>query len=148
MIPEVTVRTLVIESGWIFPDSELTNNREETIMLPIELNAAARSGSEFADRIMLNLALHAIAQRHSLEEFKSCIRVCADNAAVFPDEVSLHWPEMPGYSPRHHDLFRRAFLASFEYLTSNIMDFGEGSQDPDHEQLTRILRKSGFHVGG
>ena len=117
-------------------------------MLPIELNAAARSGSEFADRIMLNLALHAIAQRHSLEEFKSRIRVCADNAAVFPNEVCHHWPDMPGYSPRHHDLFRRAFLASFEYLTSDIMDFEEGSQDPDHEQLTRILRKSGFHVGG
>jgi len=26
MIPEVTVRTFVIEPGWIFPDSELTNN--------------------------------------------------------------------------------------------------------------------------
>jgi len=26
MIPEVTVRTLVIESGRIFPDNELTNN--------------------------------------------------------------------------------------------------------------------------
>ena len=117
-------------------------------MPSIEMKAAARSGSEFADRIMLNLALHAIAQRHSLEEFKSRIRVCADNAAVFPDEVCRHWPDMPGYSPHNHDMFRRAFLASFEYLTSNIMDFEEGSQDPDHEQLTRILRKSGFHIGG
>lgn len=54
-------------------------------MLPSELTAAVRSGSEFADRIMLNLALHAIAQRHSLEEFKSRSRVCADNAALFPN---------------------------------------------------------------
>lgn len=117
-------------------------------MLSIELNAAERSGSEFAERIMLNLALHAIAQRNTLEEFKSCIRVCADNAAVFPDEVFHHWPDMPGYSPRNHDLFRRAFLASFAYLALGIIDFEVGSTDPDHEQLARILRKSGFQVEG
>ena len=91
-------------------------------MLPIELNAAERSGSEFAERIMLNLALHAIAQGYTLEEFKSCIRVCADNAAVFPDDVFHNWTDMPGYSPRNHDLFRRAFLASLAYLASDIND--------------------------
>ena len=91
-------------------------------MLSFELHAAERSGSEFTERIILNLVLHAFAQGYAREEFKSCIRVCADNAAVFPDDVFHNWTDMPGYSPRNHDLFRRAFLASFAHLTSDIND--------------------------
>lgn len=104
---------------------------------------------------MLNLALHAIAQRYSLEEFKSRIRVCADNAALFPNEVFHHWPDMPRYSPRHHDLFRRAFLASLEYIFHRTSWISRRGQSPrtinslpvfEEEWLSRGGLRCGFPI--